>query len=105
MPVCCKAQLEMESEDKIHLAGFPNCSRMMEQKTGLPPVSSALGRGHVSFKPSSPLSVTPVSVQFDGSVEVGLLFLCVGTAAGRVSENRWKTCSFLESSCPVGFGS
>lgn len=78
---------------------------MMEQKTGLPPVSSALGRGHVSFKPSSPLSVTPVSVQFDGSVEVGLLFLCVGTAAGRVSENRWKTCSFLESSCPVGFGS
>lgn len=76
MPVCCKAQLEMESEDEIHLAGFPNCSRMMEQMTGLPPVSSALGRGHVSFKPSSPSSVTPVSVQFDGSVQVGLFF-CV----------------------------
>lgn len=67
MPVCCKAQLQMESEDKIHLAGFPNLSRMMEQKRGLPPVSSALGRGDVGLKPSSPLSVTP---PFQSSVTV-----------------------------------
>lgn len=76
MPVCCKAQLEVESEDEIHLAGFPNRSRVMEQKTGLPPVSSALGRGHVGLKPSSRSSVTPVSVQFDCSLQVGLFF-CV----------------------------
>lgn len=76
MPVCCKAQLEVESEDEIHLAGFPNRSWVMEQKTGLPPVSSALGRGHVGLKPSSRSSVTPVSVQFDCSLQVGLFF-CV----------------------------